>query len=285
MSTIRVRKFNPSSVRESRIFLVCGRRNTGKSVVIRDLLYHMPKPDFAVAMAPTEDTLKMFREFLPESCIFDHFNQDKIERIVSLQRELVSRGKKRTVLILLDDCMYAKGCLKSTAMRSIFLNGRHDNISLIFAAQYLMDVDVALRTNIDYVITMRESILANRQRLHRNFFGVFSKFDEFEKVFAACTNDYKAMILDNTVSNTSEPTDSVFWYKASLDVPPFRLCKPVYWKWADRYGLSAEELRRAAAKQFAIEAAAAEAGTKKRGAGVTVVQTEDEHGQVESTSG
>lgn len=280
--SIRVRKFNPSTIKESRILFILGKRHTGKSVLMKDLLYHMPRPDYVLAMAPTEDTLKMFREFLPESCIFDHFSQEKLERTVSLQRELVSRGKKRTVLILLDDCLYQKGVLKSTAMRHIFFNGRHDHISLMCAAQYMMEVDVSLRTNIDYIFTMRENILTNRQKLYKYYFGLFPKFDDFDKVMNACTQDYRTLVLDGTIQGTS--TECVLWYKAATQVPEFQLCLPIFWTFARKYGRTMDEVRRAQAKQFEIENATAEAlvhGKQKQVASqITLVQTEDENGQV-----
>lgn len=288
MASIRVRKFNPETMRESFIAFLIGRRHTGKSVLMKDLLSRIRRPDFCLAMAPTEDTLRMFRSFLPESCVFDHFSQEKIERIVSLQRELVNRGKKRTVLIILDDCMYQKGVMKSTAMRSIFFNGRHDHISLICAAQYFMEIDVSLRTNIDYLFTMRENILTNRQKLHKYFFGQFARFDDFDKVMTACTQDYKALVLDGTVTTTVEPTDSVMWYKASQEIPAFKLCKPIYWSWAQKYCLSEDTLRKAQRRQFEFERASMDSGTSqgvsaassRKGGGVTVVHTEDENGDV-----
>jgi hypothetical protein len=253
MSAIRVKKFDPSTIKESRILFIIGKRHTGKSVLMKDLLYHMPRPDYVLAMAPTEDTLQMFREFLPESCIFDHFSQEKLERTVTLQRELVNRGKKRTVLILLDDCLYQKGVLKSNAMRSIFFNGRHDHISLMCAAQYMMEVDPSLRTNIDYLFTMRENILTNRQKLFKYYFGQFAKFDEFDKVMTACTQDYRALVLDGTVSTASAATDCVMWYRGDYNVPSFRLCKPIYWSWSQKYCLTQDAIRRAQSRQFEIE--------------------------------
>ena len=279
---LRVKKFNPSTIKESRIIFILGKRHTGKSVLMKDLLYHMPRPDFVLAMAPTEDTLQMFREFLPSSCIFDHFSQEKLDRIVSLQRELVNRGKRRMVLIILDDCLYQKGVLKSNAMRSIFFNGRHDNISLICAAQYMMEVDVSLRTNIDYIFTMRENILTNRQKLYKYYFGQFGKFDDFDKVMTTCTQDYRTLVLDGTVASTHH-TDSVLWYKANTNIPEFKLCLPIFWTLSLRYGLSRGEMRRVQAKQFEIENARADMtchSTSSKNPGLVVVQTEDEHGNV-----
>ena len=291
MSALRIRKFNPKTIKESRILFILGKRHTGKSVLLKDLLYHMPRPDYVLAMAPTEDTLRMYREFLPECCIFDHFSQEKLERTVSLQRELVNRGKKRTVMIILDDCLYQKGVLKSTAMRSIFFNGRHDHISLLCCAQYMMEVDVSLRTNIDYVFTMRENILTNRQKLYKYYFGQFNRFDDFDKVMTACTQDYRALVMDGTVSTNASPTDSVLWYKATTDVPDFKLCRPIYWKWTRKYGLSDEAVRKTQQRQFEIETATAEAlvhgnasSAPIRKGSITLVQTEDEHGQVVSST-
>lgn len=282
MSSVRIKRFDPSGIKESRIIFLIGKRHTGKSVLMKDLLYHMPRPDYVLAMAPTEDTLNMYREFLPECCIFDHFSQEKLERTVSLQRELVLRGKKRTVLILLDDCLYKKNVLNSTAMRAIFFNGRHDHISLMCAAQYMMEVDVSLRTNIDYIFTMRESILVNRQKLYKYYFGQFRKFEDFDKVMTACTQDYKALVLDGTVSST-DATDCVHWYKADVNVPPFKLCKGVYWKLFQRHGLSKEEVRESQRRQFELENAAADASLRRcqsQPAGIVFVQTDDATGDI-----
>lgn len=283
---VRIRKFDPTSIKESRILFLIGRRGSGKSSCLKDILYRMPRPDYCVAMAPTEDTLNMFREFLPETCIFDHFSQEKLERVCSLQRELVNRGKVRKVLIILDDCMYQKGVLKSTSMRSIFFNGRHDNISLICCAQYLMDIECCLRTNIDYVFTMRENILINRQKLHKNFFGQFSRFEEFDKVMTACTDDYKTLVLDGTITSV-RPTDSVMWYKASLEIPKFKLCKPIFWTLSKKYGIPDEEVRRAQTIQFEIENAVADVTTTSSSAATkrcNNVVIEDESGNILQTS-
>ena len=278
MSAIRVKKFDPSTVKPSRIIFIIGKRHTGKSVLMKDLLSHMPKPDYVLAMAPTEDTLRMFREFLPECCIFDHFSQEKLDRTVSLQRELVNRGKKRNVLIILDDCMYQKGVLKSTSMRSIFFNGRHDNIALVCAAQYMMDVDVSLRTNIDYIFTMRESILTNRQKLYKYYFGQYKKFEDFDRVMTACTQSYKCLVLDGTVSST-EATDSVMWYKASTDIAPFRLCNPVFWKLSKRFCLTNDQIRKVQEKQFELENATMDILSVNK-SGLAIVQTENENGEI-----
>ena len=139
-----------------------------------------------------------------------------------------------------------------------------------------MDVDVSLRTNIDYVFTMRETILVNRQKLHKYYFGQYRTFPEFDRVMQACTQNYKCLVLDGTVAST-DASDNVMWYKAATELPPFRLCKPIFWKLARKYRLSTEEIRKAQTQQFQLDAMLTQ---QKRQPDAVLVQTEDEHGDL-----
>ena len=38
-------------------------------------------------------------------------------------------GRQRNMFVLMDDCMYDKKVLKSLAMRDLFMNGRHMNVT------------------------------------------------------------------------------------------------------------------------------------------------------------
>ena len=277
MGSIRVKKFDPSTFREHRITFLIGKRHTGKSSLMIELLSRMPKPDFVLGFSPTDDTLEVFKQFIPSSCVFSQFSHDKLERLLALQRELIRRGKHRSVLLILDDCLYQKSVLKSTAMRDLFFNGRHLNVGLICACQYMMDISPEMRTNIDYLFTMREATISNRQKLHKFFFGQFSTFQEFDRVMAACTQSYSALVMDSTVAST-RPCDCIFWYRARLDVPSFRLGRDSIWRLATKYSKTDEEVRRAQVLQFQIDTAKASASLQQTR--LAVVQTEDEHGEV-----
>jgi hypothetical protein len=86
-----------------------------------------------------------------------------------------------------------------------------------------------MRTQIDYVFTMKENTIQNRLKLYKMFFGVFSTFDDFSAVLERCTQNYECLCLDNTVQTTS-PQDCVFWYKARVDHARFRLCSPSFYR-------------------------------------------------------
>ena len=65
--------------------------------------------------------------------------------------DLVKRGIKKKVFVILDDCMFDKKILTSKAARDIHMNGRHCGILFINLVQYAIDIPKPLRGQIDYV--------------------------------------------------------------------------------------------------------------------------------------
>ena len=57
------------------------------------------------------------------------------------------------------------------------MNGRHVKLMLYLTMQYCMDLSPDLRANIDYIFVLRENILANKEKIYKNFFGIFPTFD------------------------------------------------------------------------------------------------------------
>lgn len=272
---LKVKKYDPTSVKPHRITLIVGKRGSGKSRMLVDLMYHLPPIDFVVGMAPTEETIETFRQFIPESCIYHQFNQSKLEQMIALQRELIRKKIKRSILLILDDCLYEKSVLKSTAMREIFLNGRHLHIAMVICAQYVMDLSPDLRTNVDYIFSMRENIISNRAKLHKFFYGMFEKYEDFAKTMDATTSNFGSMVLDNT-SKSNEIEECVYWYRASVDLPEFKLGRNIFWKLDKK----CKRENNAETEDLMDEIAQLGAPQDKNSKRITSVQTTDETGTV-----
>ena len=93
--------------------------------------------------------------------------------------------------------------------------------------QYCMDLTPDLRANIDYIFILRENIIQNREKIYKNFFGIFPTFDMFNQVMDACTENYECVVLDNT-SKSNKVEDVVFWYKAKMH-KSFKAGHPKFW--------------------------------------------------------
>lgn len=274
---LRVKRFDPNTLKPHRIIILVGKRGTGKSILTRDLMYHLKnKIDFGLAMTPTEESAEMFRDHMPDSWIYNGFSTTKLDQMLSLQRELVKQKKTKNLFIIMDDCMYDKKILKSVAMRDLFMNGRHVHITLCNAVQYVMDMGPDLRTQVDYVFALRENIISNKAKLWKYFFGMFEKYDDFAKVMDKCTANHGCLVMDNTTGSCNVE-DCIYWYKAQLDVPPFKVGQPVFWHLSEKYVKSDQDILAQEEEEKEIEQMMVQSKDRKR---ISVVQCEDEKGQV-----
>lgn len=226
---IQLRKFNPATMADDKVCVFIGKRNTGKSTLVTDILYHKKHLPAGIVMSATEDGNHHYQQFVPDLFIYGDYDREAIERVMARQRQLVGAGKTNCgAFLLLDDCMYDKKFMKDICIRQCFMNGRHWKIFFMLTMQYCMDLSPDLRANCDYVFILRENIIQNREKLYKSFFGIFPSFDMFSKVMDACTENYECLVLDNT-SKSNKLQDCVFWYKATPR-KNFRVGAPELWQ-------------------------------------------------------
>jgi hypothetical protein len=202
---------------------------------MRDILYNTRENyDFALAFCPTFEGLQALRECLPNGCVYPFYCASKVEELIKVSQKLISGGKARNMLLLLDDVVYDQTIFNSTTMKFIALNGRHVFVTCIILTQYLVSVPTYMRANIDYIITLRETVIANRKKLYNFFFGVFNTYEDFAATLDRCTQNFEALVLDNTQSST-KIEDCIFWHKATLELPSFKIGKKIFFTLSDRY--------------------------------------------------
>lgn len=230
--------------------VVVGKKHTGKSTLIQDILYHLSRQGIprVCVFSGTEESNGFYKQFVPGTFIFDDKDvKNKLEQIVQLQKQIairkqmgeISTGLDTRIVIVLDDVGYKKNVLRSEIIRQMFMNGRHHNLILVVACQYCMDIAVDLRTNADYVFVLKQNSVSSIKNLHENYFGAFEKRREFQTVLEACTQDYQCLVLDNTKPST-KVGDVCFWYKAKYG-RAFRIGSPKLWQFHDRWFLSDEQ--------------------------------------------
>lgn len=234
MARVNIRKFDPSKMRPNAIVLLIGKRGTGKSTLLKDLMFHMrQKFEFGIAMSPTEEATSDLSSYIPSSWIYSNFSNDKVELLLEEQRRAGRKGRHRHVFLLLDDCMYDKKILKGTNIRNLFMNGRHRKIFFISCQQYIMDMPPELRGQVDYVFALREPIISNKEKLWKFFFGMFGKLQDFTAVMDRCTQNFDCLVFDATSKSTAVE-DCVFWYRADLH-DPFVIGNPVFSRYHREY--------------------------------------------------
>jgi hypothetical protein len=245
----QLRKFNIEMIkdrceidsRKSPMIVIIGKKDTGKSFLVRDILYNC-KDCFPVGtvISATEVANEFFQHMVPSKFIHDKYRPEIVTNVikrqmnVKLTRNTDKKGKGGSsnidprAFLILDDCLYdAKAWINEDSTRYVFMNGRHVDLATMITMQYPLGITPNLRTNVDFVFILRENILSNRRRIHENYAGMFPTFEMFCSFMDQCTENFECLVICNNV-NSNRLEDQVFWYKAA-DHPPFRLCDSSLW--------------------------------------------------------
>jgi hypothetical protein len=217
---LSLRRFDFSKTDDRRVFVLLGKRNTGKSVLTADILFHKRHIPAGVLMSATEEATGYFQSVagFPDCYIFSDWAPAVIDNIIEKQKRLAKTKTLRNCFIVLDDLAFDKQLFNSKQMRQLMMNGRHYGICLVITAQFLGDLPTYFRANVDYVLTCRTPGIQDRERLWKNFFGAIPTFHMFCQIMDSCTEDYHTLVLDNT-AQSNKLEDQIFWYKAPMRSP------------------------------------------------------------------
>ena len=242
--TLELKKFDMRTItfkpneNKGPVIVMIGRRDTGKSYLVRDLLFYHQDIPIGTVMSGTEAGNGFYSKHVPKLFIHDEYNTVLIENILRRQKTALKKVTTdmktmgRTSLdprtfVILDDCLYDQSWTKDKMMRLLFMNGRHWKVMLIITMQYPLGIPPNLRTNIDYVFILREPYLTNRKRIWENYASMFPTLEAFCSVMDQTTENYECLVIHNN-AKSNKLNDQIFWYKAS-DHPDFKLGSKEFW--------------------------------------------------------
>jgi hypothetical protein len=235
---LRLKKFDMTKIKHDKVVVLIGKRETGKSFLVKDLLWHHQGMPCGTVISGTEGANMFYSKVVPPIFVHEEYSPLIIANVLKRQKliarkiakDLSERGTTvvdpRNFLIL-DDCLYDQTWIRDKNVRYLFMNGRHVHTMFIITMQYAMGIPPNLRTNIDYVFILREPYLSNRKRIFENYGSAFPSFEFFCQIMDQCTQNYECLVINNnTQSNKLE--DAIFWYKAEMHAD-FKIGAPEFW--------------------------------------------------------
>lgn len=235
---LQLKKFDMAAIADDKVVVLIGKRETGKSFLVKDLLYHHRTIPIGTVISGTEASNSFYGSMVPSLFIHDEYSPEIIANVLKRQKLVINKINSDTSqfggssidprsYLILDDCLYDQSWVKNKDVRSLFMNGRHYKIMFIITMQYALGIPPNLRTNIDYVFILRENYVSNRKRLYDNYAGMFPTFEIFCQVMDQCTENFECLVINNNAkSNALE--DQVFWYKAEPH-DDFQIGAPEFW--------------------------------------------------------
>lgn len=141
MTSLDLKKFDMKSItfdpKENKgpVIVFIGRRDTGKSYLVRDLLYHHQDIPIGTVISGTEMANQFFGKIVPRLFIHDEYNSLLIENILRRQKTALNQVQKEMEMykrtnidprtfVILDDCLYDDKWCRDKLMRLLFMNGK-----------------------------------------------------------------------------------------------------------------------------------------------------------------
>jgi hypothetical protein len=236
--SLELKKFNMNQINKDKVVVFIGKRETGKSFLVKDLLYYNQDVPVGTVISGTEGANSFYSKIMPSIFIHGEYKPEIIKNVLKRQRKVIStiQQEKEQIgqsnidpgaFLILDDCLYDKSWVNNKDVRSLFMNGRHYKIMFIITMQYALGIPPNLRTNIDFTFLLRENLISNRKRLYEQYAGMFPTFDVFCQVMDQCTENFECLVINNN-AKSNKIEDQVFWYKAESH-EDFQLGAPQFW--------------------------------------------------------
>ena len=245
-----IKRFDMKRIPQDAVVIFIGRRRTGKSTLVRDLLFNHQDMPLGTVISGTEESNSFYGKMIPPLFIHGEFNPIILANFVKRQKLVMAKIQKDQQMnvksrvdprsfMILDDCMYDDSWTHDKNIRYLFMNGRWLKAFFLITMQYPLGIQPALRTNVDFVFILREPYLNNRKRIYDNYASAFPSFEFFCQIMDQCTQNYECLVIDNT-SQSAKLEDCIFWYKADVH-GDFRIGAPEFWQHSASYYQAKED--------------------------------------------
>ncbi len=235
--TFELKIFNMNMIKDHQNILVIGLRNTGKSFLTKDILYHQRDIPIGTIVSPTENINRFYKDFVPSVFIQNEYSPDMIKNFMKRQKSLIKRIHKgenidNRAFLVLEDCIYDKNWYKDNNIKNIYMNSRNWGIFFILTTQHLLDIPPMLRACIDFVFIFKNNIESQRKRIYKQYAMMIPTFEMFCTILDSIQDDHTCLVINNC-SPSPKIEDQIFLYKAE-NHDDLKLCIPEAWEFSEK---------------------------------------------------
>lgn len=218
-TTIYLKKFDINTMKKHSSNVIIGKRATGKSILIKDLLNN--NNDIAYiptknVISCTEEYKKFYENIIPNSTIYYNFSDEIISNIIQTSKTNICNKNNLysdESLIIFDDAILTS-IRNNNYIQELFVNGRNYKMTIILSMSHPMDLSQLVISNTDYAFIFNNNINCSRRNLYDKYATIFPTFEIFNTVLNSL-NKYECLVID-LQCNSNKIEDCVFFYKANM---------------------------------------------------------------------
>ena len=95
---IQLRKFDMSEIKDDKVVVLIGKRDTGKSFLCRDILYRHRGVPVGQVISGTEGANQFYSKMVPKLFIHDEFKPEIVENILKRQKIMIKNRYRKLAM-------------------------------------------------------------------------------------------------------------------------------------------------------------------------------------------
>ena len=206
-------KFDMSKIKKNSCILIIGKRSTGKSFLVRDIINNKKNVNFDLIISPFEKHIDFYSKIVPGKIIHKTLTLHLLEKFLNKQRNHYKIKNIKNTGLIFNNCFYDRKLYTCNNIREIFLNKRSLGIMIISTFQHVFNIPHVHILTTNYIFIFRQNIIRNKKKLYEHYGSMFSTFNEFCSILDKYTNDYNCLVIDNT-SKSNNIKECIYWYKS-----------------------------------------------------------------------
>jgi hypothetical protein len=219
--TVNIKEADYSTLEHSASIVILGKRRTGKTTWCKYILQYLNKDiDRFVALCGNKDNVAEWKRIIqplyvmPKNLAYlkklRDYQDTKVAPFSENQQPI---PRKYRICIIFDDCGSDRTFMRDPIINDLLSNGRHYGMTLVFLCQYLNQLHLENRNQIDYLGMLYTSNQKNIKKVHEEFANV-AELRTFRFVLNACTTNRGMCWIDNTTNPTT--IEEFIYYKKMI---------------------------------------------------------------------
>ena len=98
---LQLKKFDINEIKDDKVVVLIGKRDTGKSFLCKDILYYHSDIPVGQVISGTEAANQFYGDLVPKLFIHDEFNSEIVDNMLKRQKMMVE--KKIMVRMLIQE--------------------------------------------------------------------------------------------------------------------------------------------------------------------------------------